>query len=231
MSDQAGTIDRPNLNELVAEHIKRQIFEGALGPGEKIGEDDVAKSMGTSRTPVKIALSELAKEGLVELIPRRGAFVRKFSHNDIIELSEIRRAFEGLAGRLSARYIEPGRLDRLEELNNTYGDCVVQLADPNVSCDETVRRTKELDLAFHRTILESTGNRHLAMLMGLNSIGFLSFLYEQPIDPISTVKRTKAEHEEIIEALRARKENLAEQLLQRHIMRAIEVLEESDHDE
>jgi DNA-binding GntR family transcriptional regulator len=225
----ANAIDRPNLSELIGEHIKSLIFEGTLASGVKIGEDEVARTMGTSRTPVKLALTELAKEGLVELIPRRGAFVKTFTFTDIIELYEIRCAIEGLAGRLAARHIDDSGLTKLSEMNHSFETYIDRLTGDD-DHEAVIRRTKELDMMFHKTILEAAQNRHLEM-MGLTSIEFLSFLYGNPSHPVETGRRTKTEHDEIIEALRSRSEQKAENLLQQHIMRAIEVLKEREQDE
>ena len=225
---QSTTIDRPNLNEIISEHIKRQIFEGELEPGAKIAEDEIAQSVGTSRTPVKIALTELSKGGLVELIPRRGAFVRAFTHIDILELYEIRQAFEGLAGRLAARHIEESELDELEKLNSSYRKSSIDgSASPRLLASQ-LRKTKKIDLQFHRVVVRSTGNQHLADLMGLDMIEFLSFLLGDPVDPRGIVSRSADEHKAIIDALRDRDEEAAENLSKNHIREAMDILDLKD---
>ena len=222
---QSTTIDRPNLNEIISEHIKRQIFEGELEPGAKIVEDEIAQSVGTSRTPVKIALTELSKGGLVELIPRRGAFVRRFTHIDILELYEIRQAFEGLAGRLAARHIGAKELDELEKLNENYRNSSIDSEASSRVVTSQLRKTKKIDLQFHRVVVRATGNRHLANLMGLDMIEFLSFLLGDPVDPTRVVSRSADEHKEIIAALRGQDEEAAETLSKQHILNAIEILD------
>ncbi len=222
---QSTTIDRPNLNEIISEHIKRQIFEGELEPGAKIVEDEIAQSVGTSRTPVKIALTELSKGGLVELIPRRGAFVRQFTHIDILELYEIRQAFEGLAGRLAARHIGERELEELEKLNTSYRKSSIDSKASSRVIANQLRKTKKIDLQFHRIVVKSTGNRHLADLMGLDMIEFLSFLLVDPVDPGRVVNRSADDHKAIIAALRSRDEDTAETLSKQHIRKAMEILD------
>lgn len=222
------TIDRPNLSDIASEHIKRRIFDGELVPGEKIVEDEIASELGTSRTPVKLALAELHKEGLVDLVPRRGAFVRCFSHTDILELYEIRKVFEGLAGRLAARSMSAEELAELEQANAEYIDSVELLKASGGRDEAIVKRNKQLDMEFHRRILAASGNRNLSMLTGLAVVEFLSFLYGNPVDPVATGNRTREEHNRIIEAIREHDEAAADLLSQQHIQRAIDILAAKD---
>lgn len=219
------SLDRPNLSDIASDHIKKLIFEGSLPPGEKIVEDDIARQLGTSRTPIKLALTELAKDGLVDLVPRRGAFVRTIAHTDIIELYEIRRVFEGLAGRLAARHAEEGDLAALESANREYADPVAELSQTDSVEPEGVRKTKELDMRFHLRVLDATGNRNLTRLGGLEVIELLSFLYGNPINPVATGMRTNEEHVRIIASIRDRDEERAERLAREHITHAIDILE------
>jgi DNA-binding GntR family transcriptional regulator len=222
---QSSTIDRPNLSGIVGEHLKLLIFDGELSPGDKIVEEEIAHRLGTSRTPVKLALTELAKVGLVELVPRRGAFVRKFSHSDIIEFYEIRRAVEGLAARLAARYLTTERYRALAEANRAYAVIAEELSRSSPVDAVVSRRAKELDLEFHRQILAAGGNRNLAMLTGLEVIEYLSFLYGDPVDPVGTAKVAREAHERITEAIGERNEARAEELIHAHIIHGIQMLE------
>ena len=222
---QYTSIDRPNLSEFIGEYIKKRIFEQKLHPGEKIAEDEIARALGTSRTPVKIALTDLAKGGIVELLPRRGAYVREFSRTDILELYEIRQAFEGLAGRLSARHIGDEELEELEKLNANYQKLSTEDLDSSRIVATTLGKAKNFDLKFHRVIVRATGNRHLAELMKLDMIEFLSFLLGDPSnDPKRVLSRTAADHCAIIDAFRRRDEEEAEILSKQHILRAMESL-------
>ncbi len=223
MNGAPNTIDRPNLNEIVSEHIRRQIFDGALEPGAKIVEEEIAQSLGTSRTPVKLALTGLAKDGLVELLPRRGAFVKRFSRTDIVELYEIRRTFEGLAGRFAARYAQECDIEKLCRLNDEYRSVAMRVPEAREKRDH-IKRAKRIDLEFHRTILNATRNKHLANLTGLEVIEFLSFLHAEPKSLKTVYGGAYAEHGRIIEALGNHDEDLAEATLKAHIKRAIENL-------
>lgn len=98
-------MDHPNLSTRAYEVIKRKIVNGEITPGTKLQEDRLAEELGISRTPIREALSRLAQEGLVEIIPRRGTYVVEFSLFDIVHLLEIREALEGMAARLAATNI------------------------------------------------------------------------------------------------------------------------------
>lgn len=93
----------PNLPLRAYEIIKGWIVNQDLGPGMKLQEDALAERLGVSRTPIREALSRLAHEGLVTMVPRRGTFVVDLTQEDIVDLYEVREAIEGMAARLAAR--------------------------------------------------------------------------------------------------------------------------------
>ena len=95
--------------------LEQDIVTGALRPGERLDEQSLAARFGVSRTPIREALMQLASAGLIELQPRRGAFVASLSLRDVIERFEVMAALEGACGALAARRITEGeRLALLE---------------------------------------------------------------------------------------------------------------------
>ena len=97
------------------DQLEQDIVTGALRPGERLDEQSLAARFGVSRTPIREALMQLATAGLIELQPRRGAFVASLSLKDVIERFEVMAALEGTCGALAARRItEPERLALLE---------------------------------------------------------------------------------------------------------------------
>ena len=84
-------IQHSNLTKVVHHLVRSKIITQELKPGSKIIEGELAKEMGVSRTPLKIALNRLDKEGLVEIIPRKGTCVKEFSTKDVKEIYELRR--------------------------------------------------------------------------------------------------------------------------------------------
>ena len=91
------------LRDVVFENLREAILEGHLKPGQRLMEVQLAEQLGVSRTPVREAIRKLELEGLVVMLPRKGAYVANMSLKDIIDVLEIRSSLEGLAAYLSGR--------------------------------------------------------------------------------------------------------------------------------
>lgn len=100
----------------VAAVLREQIVDGTRPPGSRLVERDLAAELGTSRVPVREALSALTTEGLVTLRPRTWAIVRTLDDDDVRDLLLVRSSLETLASRLAAQRRTPAQLDRLEEV-------------------------------------------------------------------------------------------------------------------
>src|SRR3546814_7375523 len=94
--------------ERVAAILKEQILDGSLAPGQRLISRDLIEELGISRGPLREAFRRLAADRLIELIPNRGAVVRRLSRAEIINLFQIREALEGQAARLAAERIDQG---------------------------------------------------------------------------------------------------------------------------
>ncbi len=92
-------ITRVTLHDAVLNQIRDMIIEGQLMPGTRINEGQVGASLGVSRTPLREAIKTLASEGLVEIVPAKGAVVRRFTVQDIGEILEVLKALEQAAAR------------------------------------------------------------------------------------------------------------------------------------
>src|SRR5690606_12292208 len=117
MRSPLGQINLDNykpLRELVFEVLREAIITGKLRPGERLMEVQLAEELGVSRTPVREAIRKLELEGLVLMIPRRGAYVAEISMKDIADVFEIRAALEGLAAQLAAERCTPEEIENLE---------------------------------------------------------------------------------------------------------------------
>jgi DNA-binding GntR family transcriptional regulator len=171
-----GKLNRPNLSQLAGEEIRKGIISRKWNPGESIPEIVIAEDLGISRTPVKLALIDLSKEGLIEIIPRRGAFVRKFSTADLIDIYRIREVLEGLAARLLADRATGEIVAELQALGEHYRDTYTACATVG---DERIRKA---DLALHKTVLNHTGSRHLQEFSGLSIIEIDSFLFIEELN-------------------------------------------------
>lgn len=94
-------ITRVTLHDAVLNQLRDMIIEGRLPPGSRINEGQVGASLGVSRTPLREAIKTLASEGLIEIIPAKGAIVRRFGENDIREILEVLKTLEQAAARLA----------------------------------------------------------------------------------------------------------------------------------
>ncbi|PXA96185.1 GntR family transcriptional regulator [Nostoc sp. 3335mG] len=106
-----------SLHDEILAGLRRYLIEGSLPDGARIPERLLCETMGVSRTPLREALKVLASEGLVELLPNRGARVRAFTEKDIRELFEVMGGLEALAGRLACEHITDAELAEVEQLH------------------------------------------------------------------------------------------------------------------
>lgn len=106
-----------SLHDEILVGLRRYLVEGSLPDGARIPERLLCETMGVSRTPLREALKVLAAEGLVELLPNRGARVRAFDENDIRELFEVMGGLEALAGRLACEHITDAEIAGIEQLH------------------------------------------------------------------------------------------------------------------
>ena len=144
------------LRDVVFNTLRQAILRGDLKPGERLMEIKLAKRLGVSRTPIREAIRMLELEGLVVMIPRRGAAVAQITKQDLEDVLEVRCSLEELAVELACTRITGSELDRLHRA----------LKDFESACDTNdVTALAEKDVAFHDIIFESTGNQRLIQLL------------------------------------------------------------------
>ncbi len=197
-----------SLRELVARHIRKAILEGRLRPGEKLVQEDLARSLGISRQPVREALRRLEAEGLVVHQPRRGVFVRAYSPDDMREIYMLRRLLETQAARLAAERLAPADWRKLEVINE---------ASSAAAAASDGERFVELNNAFHRTIHEGARSPRLLELIGRVWTGDPVY---GPLFLPGRAARSVAEHRRIVEALRRRDPEMAAAAMLEHIANA-----------
>ncbi|SMX29346.1 HTH-type transcriptional regulator McbR [Pelagimonas phthalicica] len=138
--------------DIIAEELEERIFGGIYADGDRLDEVRLAEQFGVSRTPLREALQRLARSGLVELKPRRGAFVCQPGPVDLIEMFEVMAEFEAICGRLAARRISDAALADLHDANDKC-QAAVQAQDPDSYYAENER--------FHKIIYRESGNSFL----------------------------------------------------------------------
>lgn len=151
--------DYKPLREIVFESIREAILDGRLKPGERVMEVQLAEKLGVSRTPVREAIRKLELEGLLEMVPRKGAYVAEFSLKDILDVLEVRSSLEGLASSLAAVRITEEELNLLKEKAIEFKKCVQ---------NNDIQGMIEKDAEFHEIILHAAKNKKLtAIIEGL----------------------------------------------------------------
>lgn len=187
--------------------IKEMILNCELQPGEILSEVTLAKVIGTSRTPVREALSMLAQEGLVKSMLRRGVFVAEVSASDAQEILEVREALESYAAALSTQSLAEEELEKLRKL-------LEEMKEAHRRSD--YRMYHMLDIEFHHVILRAAGNhRLLSVVEGLNEQMYRLRLVNSSLP--HRMERSVVEHEAILRALESRDRAAAKRAVATHI--------------
>lgn len=196
-----------DLTNHVYKVLKKMILEWELKPGSKILQEHLAKRLSVSRTPLVKALRMLESEGLVETVPNRGAFVKKFSKREMLWMYDIREALEGIAAREAASIATD---QQIEELRDIFKDFPLPLENDD---KEAYRKA---DIEFHQRITEICQNQ---MLFQINtSFNILLRTYQEGLT--RSPRTTLPEHMAIIDALSNHDEELSEKLMRKHLRRA-----------
>ena len=200
---------RPNKKEFVRSEIRNDILRGRYQPGEPISERGGAKRLAVSRVPVREALFQLERDGLVEIIPGRGAQVRKFNASNIESIYQTREALEGMAVRLAAERMTSTQLDGFRKKFEAI------ISTPEVTDVEAISRLGD---EFHLTIIE--GSRNSMIIDFCESMAELVNLARRlsyGLVSADAVGRVTREHLEILDAVSKAKPDLAERRMRRHI--------------
>jgi len=111
------SMPRAALHGQVTQRLRQLLVEGQIAPGAKLNERELCEQMKVSRTPLREAIKTLAAEGLVELLPNRGAIAVQLGEADILNTFEVMAGLEGLSGELAAQRITPAELSEIEALH------------------------------------------------------------------------------------------------------------------
>lgn len=203
--------DNYSLSSRVFHTIRENILSGKYAMDEELKEKSIGEELGVSRTPVREALRQLELEGLVTIIPNKGAYVVGISEKDIRDIYEIRSRLEGLCARWAAEHITKEQLDELEE--NIY------LSDFHSSKGNS-EQVVELDNKFHEILYNASGSKELRHIL-------LDFHhYVQRVRKVTLAVQERAvnsndEHRRIVEALKVHDAKEAERLADMHLMNTI----------
>ncbi len=212
-----------NHSERAYRHIRRMLLEGDVAPGARLSYGSIGRDIGISATPVREAVGQLASEGLVELVPQLGAVVRRLTRQEAIELYETREALESYAAGKAALRISD--LQLLELAANLKASKELAEAVRNAKRDtadrERADRFHSLDLSFHMTIIEASGNRRMVKTVGDSHILTRIFEANRHGFEVEILDTTLADHEAIYQALAERSAAKAGRAMAQHIINSL----------
>ncbi|MFO1118178.1 MAG: GntR family transcriptional regulator [Beijerinckiaceae bacterium] len=210
-------IPRKSLHEEVAAQLREMIVNGELVAGKKAPEADLCQRFGVSRTPMREAFKALAAEGLIRLVPNRGAIVAKISREDVAELFPIMGALEGLAGELACARVTNAELARIRR-----------------SHEQMVRHYERgeiapyyrLNRAIHEAIFEAAGNVTLTAMFQTLVARTASIRFTAQKSPARWAEAV-ADHDAMLKALEARDGPALGRILRDHIRHKLDMVNEA----
>ena len=146
------------LRDVVFENLRSAILEGKLKSGQRLMEVQLAEQLGVSRTPVREAIRKLELEGLVVMLPRKGAYVANISVKDLMDVLEIRASLEGLGASLAAERRTEEDIKNLEEIEEEFEQAVIT---------QDIDMLLKKDIEFHECIFKAANNKKLEMINSL----------------------------------------------------------------
>lgn len=195
------------LRDIVFRNLRTAILRGDFQPGERLMENQLADRMGVSRTPIREAIRKLELEGLVVMVPRKGAEVADITEKDINDVLEVRATLEGLAIKLACANMDAEDIEKLANANQAFIDAVNEK-----KLEEIVVR----DIAFHDIIFEASGNEKLIQI--INNLREQIYRYRiEYIYNIADHNQLVSEHLQIVDALRKKASKHAVDLAIAHI--------------
>lgn len=205
--------------------LRRRILSGKIAPGERIVELRFAAELEVSRTPLRLALGELEKEGLLERLPTRGFRVRRVTLDEIADAVDVRGTLEGMAARLVAE-AGPSR-QTLQDLEACVqeGRLLLDRAEPGDVLHDTLEWAAS-NARFHQILVAAAGNQALESALAhvaktpMAAPSALGLAGEQPALELTFLRRAQFDHEDIVRAIAGREGARAEALLREHARRS-----------
>ena len=195
------------LRDVVFNTLRQAILKGELAPGERLMEIQLAQKLGVSRTPIREAIRKLELEGLVLMIPRRGAEVARISEKSLKDVLEVRRSLEELAIELACQRMTEEDMQALEEAQKAFKAAIEQ---------GDAMKIAETDEAYHDVIYYSTRNKRLVQI--LNNLREQMYRYRfEYIKDFSQHERLVEEHKVIYESIVKKDKETASNMAKVHI--------------
>lgn len=214
MSDVSDSAVIPRSASAV-ERVVKTLFSGLMNrrfaPGQRLVEADLTAELGVSRGTLREAFRRLAADGLIEIVPNRGAIVRRLSSRDVLELFEIRRQLEGLSARLAAKRMADA----------SVRDAFTKAIAPIWSDDprRLIQSYMDENSAFHEAVYDASGNRQLAQVSRQLQLPAIMSQIDNLLTP-AALEESVGEHRQIARAILDEDQDRAEDMMHKHLERA-----------
>jgi DNA-binding GntR family transcriptional regulator len=205
---KADDLRNQSRGEFVFARLRDAIWEGRFTRGERIPEEEIARSLGVSRTPVREALRRLQERGLVTVGAGRSLVVAELSQSQVFELYAMREILEGSAARFAARQANEAEIDLLR-----------RVLDELEKHGNDARMLISLNRRFHRAICEAAHNRYLIQTLdGMHDA--MALLHGNTFRVPKRRSESDAEHRHIVDAIARRDPDKAEEAAREHVRQA-----------
>lgn len=208
--------DNYSLRGRVFNKLREDILSGVYHENEELKENSIGLELGVSRTPVREALRQLELEGLVTMIPNKGAYVTGITSKDIHDIYMIRSYLEGLCAKWACEHIMDAQIEALDEI--LY---LSEFHQKKGHHDQMV----ELDNKFHELIYEASGSKILYHVLS-DFHHYVERIRKITLAMPSRATKSSEEHAAILDAIKKRDGALAEELAHEHIMNTIKNISE-----
>lgn len=195
------------LRDVVFNTLRQAILKGDMEPGERLMEITLANKLGVSRTPIREAIRKLELEGLVHMIPRKGAIVASISEKDMKDVLEVRITLEELAVKLAVKNMNDEDIEALIKAGRNFENAVIS---------RDIVEICEADVAFHDIIYNRTGNNRLIQMIS----NLREQMYRYRLEYIKDARTHSiliSEHNDIIKCLKNKDVEAAKEAVREHV--------------
>ena len=212
-----------SLSGRVFQKIRDDILQGKYKEHDELREITLGNELGVSRTPVREALRQLELEGLVTIIPNKGAYVTGISRKDVRDIYAIRSSLEGLCARWATEHITQEQLDELEE--------ILLLSEFHIKREgaNNAVQVSALDGRFHDVLYEASGSRILGKLLS-DFHKYVQVTRKTSVVSEERARKSIREHRQIFRAIEERDADSAEQLANEHILHVMQHLRRQEYE-
>ena len=207
-----------SLRGRVFQKIREDILTGVYKEHDELREVSIGEELGVSRTPVREALRQLDLEGLVTIVPNKGAYVTGITPQDVHDIYKIRSLLEGLCARWATEHITGRQIEELEE--------IILLSEFHLrkKSAEQAEQVSELDGKFHKVLYEASNSRILEHVLS-DFHKYVQMARMMSVGAKDRAERSIEEHRDILKAIKDQDPDKAEWLANLHIMKVMDNLQ------